>query len=232
MALSAVKKEPAGAPAPAEAAAPAKPAGSKAKLVKMAIGVLAVIAIGGGAYWYYSHMDHGASKPHEAKPQPAKPPVFVALEPFTVNLQADDNPQFLQVGLSLKVSDAAVVESLKLFMPEVRDRILRLLSSRKAAELLTLEGKQKLSDDIVATINSILAPPPSATAGEAEKPAPAGEAEKAAPAAEAEKAAPPEEGDKPAAEAAPAGEEKTTAQGEEKPAPPVLSALFTSFIVQ
>ncbi len=215
MAVSAVKKERAKPADEADAAAEAKPAkGAKSKLMLVLVLVTLVGASGGGAYWYMQHNNAGGK--HAAKVEPPKPPVFIPLDAFTVNLQLEESPQFLQVGLSLKVRDNAVVDILKLHMPEVRDRTLLLLSSQLASTLLTLEGKKKLASDIVATINAILDPLPA-------KPAPAAK-EKAAEPAEAAETAENEEkgaaeaGDKPAAEAAPKR--------------PVLSVLFTSFIVQ
>ena len=214
MAVSAVKKERAKPAGEDEAVPTAKPAkgGLKSKLALISALVVVVGAGGGGAYWY---MQHNAAGNHEAKVEPSKPPVFVPLDTFTVNLQLEETPQFLQVGLSLKVRDNSVGDALKLHMPEVRDRTLLLLSSQKATTLLTLEGKKKLANDIVATINTILEPAAAAAAT-------------AEPAATAQ----------PEAAAAAETEEKGAAEGADKPAPapsaklPVLSVLFTSFIVQ
>lgn len=213
MAVSAVKKGPKPADDAGDALPEVKPGkrGSKSKMMLIVSIVLLVGGGSGGAYWYMQH-NNGAAK-HEAKVEPAKPPVFVPLDPFTVNLQLEETPQFLQVGLSFKVRDDAVVDALKLHMPEVRDRTLLLLSSQKATVLLTLDGKKKLANDIVATVNAILEPAPPTP--ESADPAPAD----AAPATEAEdKGAAADGGDKPASEPAPKR--------------PVLSVLFTSFIVQ
>jgi flagellar FliL protein len=213
MAVRAVKKERAKPADEADEAAPetkSSKRGSKSKLVLVAVLVLLVCASGGGTYWYLQH-NSGPGK-HEARVEPPKPPVFVPLEMFTVNLQLEENPQFLQVGLSLKVRDNGVVDPLKLHMPEVRDRTLLLLSNQKASALLTLEGKKKLADAIVATINAILDPAPANA-----EPAAAAQAE-AAPAAETDDKGAADAGDKPAPEPAPKR--------------PVLSVLFTSFIVQ
>ena len=120
MAVSAVKKERAKPADDADEGAPAaKPSGrgGKSKLLLVA-GVVLLAGGGGGTYWYLQHSS-GTGK-HEAKVEPAKPPVFVPLEAFTVNLQIEESPQFLQVGLSFKVRDNAVVDALKLHMPEVR----------------------------------------------------------------------------------------------------------------
>ena len=171
MALSAVKKDqPKQKDAePAQAAKPVKK--GKLKWVMIGVSALLIPALGGGAYWYLNRDKAGA----EAKAEAAKPPVFVPLEVFTVNLALEESPQFLQVGLSLRVADATVGDSLKLHMPEIRNSILLLLSARKASELLTLTGKNQLSTDIVNAVNSILA---------SAQPKPAAKAAPAAPAAE------------------------------------------------
>lgn len=223
MAVSAVKKEPAKGQ---QAAAPAVAVPLKKKnnkYLKLLIILCIVSGVSGGAYWYLNQ--HKNDAPSEARAQPAKPPVFVPLDTFTVNLQLEDNPQFLQTGLSLKVSDSSVADALKLHMPEVRDRILLLLSGRKASELLTVDGKRKLSSDIVAAVNAILAP-------KAAEPAPPAKAppETQAPTG-AEAAAPADGEQKPTQEAAAPA---TAPAAEPSPATksPVVSVLFTSFIVQ
>ncbi len=83
-----------------------------------------------------------------------KPPVFIVVEPFTVNLTPGEvGDQYLQVALTLQVADQAQVDRIKLYMPQVRSRVLMLLSSKKASEISSVEGKKKLSDDIIAQIN-------------------------------------------------------------------------------
>lgn len=217
MAVSAVKSE----PAPEVTAPP--PAGKKGLAIKLALVAIIVIGAGGGAYWHFFSNPQDSTQ--EAKQAPAKPPVFHPLETFTVNLQLVDNPQFLQAGITLKVADNAAIETLKLHMPVVRDRILMLMSSRKATELLTVEGKRQLGDDIVASVNEVLAggmrkSKPAAKAADAK-----GEDAKAAD-EEDEKDAK-DEKDAADAKAAPAAEKSA-----DDAKRPVQAVLFTSFIIQ
>jgi flagellar FliL protein len=140
----------------AEEAAP--PAKKKRSLVKIALLLTLLLGGAGGGAWYLLQDQQpaaakpGAAKPAKAanaKPDISKPPLFVTLEPFTVNLQHEDaSSQYLQVGLALKVSDAGAVDAIKLRMPEIRNRILLLLSSKKASELATAEGKKTLSTEL------------------------------------------------------------------------------------
>lgn len=92
-----------------------------------------------------------AAKPKAAaaaKRDPKAPPVFVPLEPFTVNLADRDAERYAQVGITLEVTDAAVGEQMKLYMPAIRNNILMAISDRTAAELQTREGKDKLAGKV------------------------------------------------------------------------------------
>lgn len=143
----------------------------KKKLSLLKVLLLLTVLLGGagaGAWYFLQDRDQdqepkaaakpGAMKVTTAKAFSSTPPVFVALEPFTVNLQFEDaSPQYLQVGLSLKVTDAAVTDAIKLRMPEIRNHVLLLLSGKKASEISTLEGKMKLSTELARAIVQPLA---------------------------------------------------------------------------
>ncbi len=147
-------KDPKAAPKDEE---PAPAAPGKKRLI-LIIAVVLVLAGAGGGAWYFLKSPPPAADGKPDTSKTAKPPVFVPLEPFTVNLQHDDlSPQYLQVGLSLKVTDSAVVDTLKLHMPEIRNRVLLLLSSKKASDITTLEGKQALSGELMREISQPIA---------------------------------------------------------------------------
>lgn len=103
---------------------------------------------GGGAGWYFSQVYNGTG----AVPK-LKPPVFLNLETFTVNLQPEHSEQHLQINLTLKVEDKGAGDLIKLHMPEVRNRVLLLLSNKTVAQISTVEGKKKLASELTAEIN-------------------------------------------------------------------------------
>lgn len=144
-----------------EAAPPKK---SRTKL--MLIGGVLLLAIGGGSAWFFMGSD-GAGAGGAVKQEPPKPPVFIAMEPFTINLQPEMGDQYLQVAFTLQVADQTQVDNIKLYMPLVRSRILMLLSTKKASELSSAEGKKKLQDEIIAQIKQPFAPqsPPQQVSG-------------------------------------------------------------------
>jgi flagellar FliL protein len=137
-----------------EAVVDEPPKKTKGKLF-LILGILLVLGgAGGGAAWYFTQSD---TKHDEHKEEKQKPPVFVTLETFTVNLQVDGGGEhYLQVGIDLKVTDSTVVDLVKLHMPEIRNSVLLLLSSKSAEQIASLEGKQALSAEIQEQVNKPL----------------------------------------------------------------------------
>jgi flagellar protein FliL len=86
-----------------------------------------------------------AAKAHD----PKNPPVFAPLEPFTVNLADKDAERYAQIGLTLELDEAQTAETLKVFLPAVRNNILLLLASKTSAELLAPDGKTKLARELM-----------------------------------------------------------------------------------
>lgn len=158
--------------APDEETEAADPPVRRGSWLKIGLALLLLLAIAGGGAWYFLH-DSGseadgkpgavkkaskAEKVAAAKAAAAIPPVFATLEPFIVNLQHEDAaPQYLQVGLVVKVSDDAVTDAIKLHTPEIRNRVLLLLSGKRASEISTPEGKQALSTELMHEIGEPLA---------------------------------------------------------------------------
>ena len=129
----------------AEGGAPA-PKKSK-KMLFIIVGLVLLLAGGGAAAWF---MTQGNSGDGTAEAEPPKPPVFMPLDTFTVNLQGGE--QYLQTDITLQVVDAAQSEEIKLQMPRVRSRLLALLSSKHADELVSADDKKKLAQEIKAQI--------------------------------------------------------------------------------
>ena len=116
------------------------------KLLFIIIGVL-VLLIGAGAGYYFLVMKHGSetSESSQKVPEP-KEPIYVVLDPFTVNLSGGG--QYLQLGLTLQMMEEKDGLRLKKYLPSVRSRILLLLSSKSADEIVDESGKQDLRSEI------------------------------------------------------------------------------------
>ena len=140
----------------AAAAGDAAPKG-KSKMMIIIIAVVLLAAIGGGGAFFMMRGggdDHAEASPKKGKKAAkAAPPEYVQLESFTVNLQPDNGAdQYLQVQMTLQVAGAEQAESIKTNMAKVRSRVLILLSSKKASEINTVEGKKKLADEVMTTV--------------------------------------------------------------------------------
>jgi flagellar protein FliL len=145
------------APAPAAGDAPPK---SKKKLIVFGIIIVLVLAIVGGAAAFLLKKKAPAGKGEEEAhvEEPAKAPVFIPMEPFTVNLQSEGHDKYLQLTMTLQVDNDKQVDPIKANMPQVRSRLLMLLSSKDAEEIMTKEGKDKLVEEIITQINTPFTP--------------------------------------------------------------------------
>lgn len=142
---------------PAEKTAEA--AADKPKKTKLIIlVVVAVLLLGGGGlatFFLLSGGKKGGDSRHKVEKE--KIPIFVTLERFTVNLpSADGMDHYLMIGVDIMVEEQKAAEAIKAHMPEIRNGLLLLLSSRSVEGLATLEGKKKLSADIVKQVNEPL----------------------------------------------------------------------------
>lgn len=161
------------APAPAKADAEAPPAKKKRKklLVIILVIVLVVVLVAGGVVALLLMKRGAASETdsEEIAAAPAstlvdltRPPTFVSLDPFVVNLAPEEGDRYLQVIMALRVADAKTGENLRGFMPEIRHRINLLLASKLPSEVATLQGREELAALIGEEINKVLGAPPAA----------------------------------------------------------------------
>ena len=140
----------------ATAAAEAPAGGGKKKLIIIVAAVLILAIVGVGVLLL---MKKKASADDEdggdTAPAPAahaksdKPPVFVPVEAFTVNLADKEVDRFAQIGVTLAVGDEKAAEEVKAYMPAIRSNILMVLSHKTSADLLSPEGKDKLAKEIL-----------------------------------------------------------------------------------
>jgi flagellar FliL protein len=153
-------------------AAPVAPKKSSLKWIIVGVLVLVLVGAGGAFAWFKFMAPHkveakadetksAEEKPAESKPgEPAAPttkigPIF-DLDPFIVNL-ADTEPRFLKVTIKLELDNPLAKAEVSERMPQVRDAILILLSSKETVALKPTAGKLQLRDEIMQRINSLLA---------------------------------------------------------------------------
>lgn len=83
--------------------------------------------------------------------------LYVALDPpFTVNFQEIAGPRFLQVSVEVMTRDPKVEQLLKQHLPMIRNQLVLLFSSQSSEELATRQGKERLLQETLSTIRSVL----------------------------------------------------------------------------
>lgn len=160
------------APAPAAPPAPAFPI----KLLIIVV-VAALVAGLGGAFVVVKFLG-GSQKATDqaeehkpgtiAKAEPhgeagtkhgAAPGAMFDLEPFIVNLADSPEIRYLKLTVKLEVENETAVADLSARVPQVRDTILVLLSSKDSTTIRTPQGKFQLREEITQRVNGLLPKP-------------------------------------------------------------------------
>lgn len=143
---------------------------SKGGMMKfIIIGLVAVLLLGGGAFAYFKFFaGHGEEEKakeegHGEKSEKDKevgqagmPGTMFPLESFIVNLAGSEGKRFLKITIDLELDKAEAAEEVKARLPQVKDSILILLSSKSFEEIYTVQGKFKLRDEVISRTNSFL----------------------------------------------------------------------------
>ncbi len=140
----------------ADAEAPA--GGGKKKLIFIILGVLLLVGgsvggtlmiVGGG-----DPVEAGVEQPVEVARGPAS---YVDLKPpFTVNLAPEDPVAFLQVSLQVLTFDEDVAKEVEKHKPLIRNNLVVLFGKQKSAELRAPEGKERLQQTALETVQSVI----------------------------------------------------------------------------
>ena len=142
---------------------PVAKSGKKRLLIIGGISVLVVaIAVSVFLYMRGSGQDEesaeaGVEKKHE--PGGAKQAKAIyPLEPFIVNIYDGPNLRYLKVKLEFEIATPETKTDLDPFQAPMRDAILVLLSSKHMEDITVTEGKNKLRDEVMATVGKIVPP--------------------------------------------------------------------------
>ena len=98
--------------------------------------------------------EDGASPKHrkDAKHDASHPPAFLPLDPFIVNLADKEVDRYAQIGITLELDDGKTADTLKAYMPAIRNGILMVLAHKSSAELLERKGKEALANEIMREV--------------------------------------------------------------------------------
>jgi len=83
--------------------------------------------------------------------------ILFPLDTFTVNLKSDAGRRYLKATMQLELEGEELSLELDAKSPVLRDRIIRILSSKTLEEISSKKGKSKVSEQIVNTLNDMIA---------------------------------------------------------------------------
>ena len=82
--------------------------------------------------------------------------VLYPLDTFTVNLKSDNGRRYLKVTMDLELSGQELTAELDNKTAVIRDRIIRILTSKTLEEVSSRKGKDKLTQQIKDALNAML----------------------------------------------------------------------------
>lgn len=82
--------------------------------------------------------------------------ILYPLDTFTVNLKSDSGRRYLKVTMSLEIEGEELSIELDAKSAVLRDRIIRILTSKTLEEISSKKGKAKVSEQIMDTLNAMM----------------------------------------------------------------------------
>lgn len=126
-----------------------------AVVILVGVGVGAFLALGsGGGAGEEEGAEGEAAEEAEGEGEEALPNAVLPLETFIVNLQVKGS--FLKTTMQLEFAEPELPHTVENDLPKIRDAIIGILSSKASSDLLTVEGKEKLREEIRDGVNETL----------------------------------------------------------------------------
>jgi len=120
----------------------------------LGVAIVLLLLAGGVAAWYHYTKVQASNTPNAGNGLPAG---VIHLDSFIVNLADEGQITYLRVSIDLGVDKVPNVKKEGdggIPLASIRDAIISVLATRHSEELLTPEGKQKLKQDLIATLNN------------------------------------------------------------------------------
>ncbi len=131
------------------------------------IGVVFLLAAAAGSYFFLfsTPTDEELEKEMAQETMAAQSPekaleprigVIIELDPFVVNLADPKARHFVKTTIALELTSERAKDDVQKLMPKIRDEIILLLSSQTIEDILTMDGKIRLRDQIISRVNRII----------------------------------------------------------------------------
>ena len=143
--------------------AAAEPKGGKKKLIIIIVAVLVLLGGGAGAFFALSGKGGEEGEDGEeiadeeeegAEGEGELPGAVFPLEVFIVNLGVKGS--FLKTAIQLEFATPEPPHTIETDVPKIRDGIIKILSSKTSSDILTVEGKEKLREELLKAVNGAM----------------------------------------------------------------------------
>ncbi len=125
----------------------------------VALACAVALAIGGiGAAAWRAGVGRIAAQPAAVPPAVAgtREGTLEPMDPFIANLADEDGHRYLKATLQVEFYDAVAPPEFHRRLPQARDMLLTLLSSKTFADVRSPQGKAVLREEIVNRLNTVL----------------------------------------------------------------------------
>jgi flagellar protein FliL len=147
---------------------------NKVLLILMGLVLVLVLGMGGGMFMIWTKLSAASPKAvvpeagAEAVSDKAKPEAIgavVSIDTFIVNLADPGGNRYLRITMDFELAGKPADKSagktagdeLSKRMPQIRDAVLMILSTKRYADISTTEGKTALREEILNAANGLLA---------------------------------------------------------------------------
>ena len=137
----------------------------KKTMLFIIIGLVVCLAGGGGAFFMMggseeeavAETEEGAEEGAEGEAEASTEAHYFSLDPaFVVNFQGKSRTRFLQVNIDGLTREEAIKQEVTKHLPQIRNNIVLLLSSKTYDELITPEGKEKVREEVLSEIQKVM----------------------------------------------------------------------------
>jgi flagellar FliL protein len=140
--------------------------GSKKKWIFI-IGGIVILAIVAGVLVFFlmrgdgedeEGSEEGENTHESSKENNSHAKAVYPLEALIVNIHDGPELRYLKIKLEFEIKDAETKGEIDPFMAPMQDAILMLLSGKQMGDITTTEGKNKLKEEIMASVGKIVPP--------------------------------------------------------------------------
>ena len=133
--------------------------GGKKKLLFIIIPLILILGGGGFAVYHFLLAKKSKGKTAAVKQNSLlniKPGPMIKLKSFLTNLANTDRTAYVKVSMSIELKPGSNVGAFKQLIPQVRNRIIMILSSKTSKEISSAQGQLSLRHQIAKSLNLLL----------------------------------------------------------------------------